>query len=109
MLWLRCRRNREPVDGGGGKQLERSACWPICIGMEDWQSDGGTGAWFLLPPTEEVAESEYCMELGIACGGRSIGDGVGDGVKAVDNGVGWCDSQDGEVVMTEVNSVGDAE
>jgi hypothetical protein len=48
------------------------------------------------------------MELDVACGGGSIGDGVGDGVKAVDNGVGWCDGRDGEVVMTEVNSVGDA-
>ena len=27
----------------------------------------------------------------------------------MDNGVGWCDGQDGEVVMTEVDSVGDAE
>jgi hypothetical protein len=30
-------------------------------------------------------------------------------VKAVDNGVGWCDGRNGEVVMTEVDSVGDAE
>jgi hypothetical protein len=49
------------------------------------------------------------MELGIACGGGSIGNGIGDGIKAVDNGVGWCDCQGGEVVMMEVNSVGDAE
>ncbi len=49
------------------------------------------------------------MELGIACGGGSIGDGVGDGVKAVDNGVGLCDGQNGEVVMIEVDSIGDAE
>ncbi len=43
-------------------------------------------------------------------GGRgSIGDGIGDGIKAVDNGVGWCDSQDGEIVVTEVDCVGDAE
>ncbi len=27
----------------------------------------------------------------------------------MDNGVGWCDGWDGEVVMTEVDSVGDAE
>jgi hypothetical protein len=27
----------------------------------------------------------------------------------VNNGVGWCDSQDGEVVVMEVNCVGDAE
>jgi hypothetical protein len=33
------------------------------------------------------------MELGIACGGGSICDGIGDGVKAVDNSDGWCDSQ----------------
>ncbi len=96
------------MDGGGGKLLERSACWPICGGMTDWQSDGGDNAWF-LPPTEEVTESGYCMELGIACGGESIGDGIGDGAKAVDNGVGLCDGRDGEVVMTEVDSVGDAE
>jgi hypothetical protein len=80
----------------------------MCNGMEDWGSDGGAGAWF-LPPTEEVAESRYCMELGIACGGGSIGDGAGDGIKAVDNGIGWCDSRDGEVVMTEVDSVQDVE
>jgi hypothetical protein len=49
------------------------------------------------------------MELGIACGGGSIGDGIGDGIEAVDNGVGWCDGWDGEVVMTEVDSVGDVE
>jgi hypothetical protein len=108
LLWLRSRRNRGPVDGGGGKLLERSACWPMCGGLADWRSDGSDGAWF-LPPTEEVVESGYCMELGITCGGGSIGDGVGDGVKAVDNGVGWCDSLDDEVVMLEVNSVGDAE
>jgi hypothetical protein len=81
----------------------------MCGGMEEWQSDGSNGAWF-LPPTEEVVESGYCMELGVTCGGGgSIGDGVGDGVKAVDNGVGWCDGQDGEVVMMEVDCVGDAE
>ena len=49
------------------------------------------------------------MELGIAGGGGSIGDGIGDSVKAVDNCVGWCDSRDGEVVLTEVDCVGDAE
>jgi hypothetical protein len=49
------------------------------------------------------------MELAVACGGGSIGDGVGDAVKAVDNGVGWCDSRDGEVVMTEVDRVRDVE
>ncbi len=54
----------------------------------------GAGAWF-LPPTEEVAESGYCMELGITCGGGSIGDGVGDGVEAVDNSDGRCDSWNG--------------
>ena len=27
----------------------------------------------------------------------------------MDNGVGWCDGRNGEVVMTEVDSVGDAE
>ncbi len=46
------------------------------------------------------------MELGIACGGGSIGDGVGDGVKAVGNGVGWCDGWNGKVVMTEVLNIG---
>ncbi len=59
-----------------------------------------------LPPTEEVAESGYCMELGVACGRGSISDDIQDGVEAVDNGVGWCDNWDGEVVMTEVNHVG---
>ncbi len=96
------------MDGGGGRLLERSACWPMCGSMKDFWSDGGAGAWF-LPPTEEVTESGYCVELGIAGGGGSIGDGIGDGVKAVDNGVSWCDSWDGEVVMTEVDSVKDAE
>ncbi len=96
------------MDGGGEKLLERSVCWPMCGGLEDWRSDSGTGAWF-LPPTEEVAESGYCMELGIVCGGGSIGDGVGDGVKAMENGVGWCDGRDVEVVKMEVDRVGDAE
>ena len=49
------------------------------------------------------------MELGVACGGGSIGDGIENGIKAVDNGVGWCDGRDGEVVMTEVDRVGDKE
>jgi hypothetical protein len=108
LLWLWSRRNRGPVDGGEGKLLERSACWPMYGGLVDWRSDGGDGVWF-LPPTEEVTESGYCMELGVPCGGGSIGDGIGDSVKAVDNGVGWCDGWDGEVVMMEVDSVGDAE
>jgi hypothetical protein len=108
LLWLWSRRNRGPVDGGGGKLLERSACWPMSGGLEDWRSDSGDRAWF-LPSTEEVAESGYCMELGVACGRGSIDDGIGDGIKAVDNGVGWCDSGDGEVVMKEVDSVRDAE
>jgi hypothetical protein len=80
----------------------------MCGGLADLRSDSGDDAWFLAP-TEEVAESGYCMELGIACGGGSIGDGIVDGVKAVDNGVGWCDCRHGEVVMVEVDSVGDAE
>jgi hypothetical protein len=96
------------VDGGGGKLLKRSACWPMCGGLADWWSDDGDGPWF-LPLTEKVTENGNCMELGVACGGGSIGDGVGDGIKAVDNGVDWCDGRDGEVVMTEVDSVGDAE
>ncbi len=94
--------------GGGGNLLERSVCWPMCGGMEEWWSDGGKGAG-LLPPTEEVAVSGYCMELGIAGAGGSIGDGIGNDLEAVDNGVGWCDCWDGEVVMTEVDRVGDAE
>ncbi len=88
LLWLGSRRNRGPVDGGGGKLLDRSACWPICGSMEEWGSDGGNGAWF-LPPTGEVAESGYCMELGITCGRGSISDGVGDGIEAADNGDCW--------------------
>ncbi len=44
------------------------------------------------------------------CNGEGIiSDGVGDGFKAVDNGVSWCDSQDSEKLVTEVNCVGDAE
>ncbi len=106
LLWLQSWRNRGHVDGGEGKLLERSACWPMCSGLAKWQSDGGDGVSF-LPPTEKVTESRNFMELG--GGGGSIGDGIGDGVKAVDNGVSWCDGPDGEVVMTEVNSVKDAE
>jgi hypothetical protein len=96
------------MDGGGGKLLERIACWPMCGGLAEWRSDGVDGAWF-LPPTEKVTESRNCMELGITCGGGSIGDGIGDGVKAADNGVGWCDGWDGQVVMTKVDSVRDVE
>jgi hypothetical protein len=96
------------VDGGGEKLMERSACWPMCGGMEERWSDSGNGALF-LPPTEEVAESGYCMELGIASGGGSIGDGIGDGIEAVDNCVSWCDGWDGEVVMMEVDCVRDVE
>jgi hypothetical protein len=96
------------VDGGRGKLLERSACWPMCGGLAELRSDGGDGSWF-LPPTGKVTESGDCMELGITCGGGSIEDGIGDGVKVVDYGVGWCDGRDGEVVMTEVDSVGDME
>jgi hypothetical protein len=89
LLWLRSWRNRGHVDGGWGKLLKRSACWQICGGLAEWQSVGGDSVWF-LPPTEKVTESGNCMELYIACSGGSIGDGIGDGVKAVDNGVGWC-------------------
>jgi hypothetical protein len=80
----------------------------MCGGLAEWRSYGGDGAWF-LPLTEKVTDSGNYMELGITCGGGSIEDGIGDGIKAVDNGVGWCDGWDGEVVMTEVDSVGDAE
>ncbi len=96
------------MDGGRGKLLERSACWPMCDGLVEWQSDGGDGAWF-LPPTEKVTESGNCIDLGVACGGGSIGDSIRDGIKPVDNGVDWCDGRDGEVVMMEVDSVRDAE
>jgi hypothetical protein len=72
--------------------------------MEEWWNEGGNGVLF-LPPTEEAMEGGYCMELGVACGRGSIGDGVGDGIEAVDNGVGWCDGRDGEVVMMKVNHV----
>ncbi len=34
-------RGRGPVDGGGGKLLKRSACWPMCGGLADWWSDDG--------------------------------------------------------------------
>jgi hypothetical protein len=49
------------------------------------------------------------VQLCIACGGEIINDGIRDGVKAVENGVGWCDSPDGKIVVREVNCVGDAE
>ncbi len=49
------------------------------------------------------------MELGVAGGGGSISDGIGDGIEAVENCVDWCDSQDGELVVTETDCVGDAE
>jgi hypothetical protein len=105
------------VDGGSGgfaslshwgeeRLLERSACWPKCGSIEVWQSVSGNAALF-IPPIEEVAESGDCVELGVAGGGGSIGDGVVDGV--IDNCVGWCDGQNGEIVMMEVNCVGDAE
>jgi hypothetical protein len=29
--------------GGSCWMLERSACWPKCGGMEEWQSDSGNG------------------------------------------------------------------
>jgi hypothetical protein len=63
--------------------------------MEVRRSGCGTDAWF-IPPAEAVTESGDCVELGVADGGGSIGDGIGDGIKAVDNGVRWCDSQDGD-------------
>jgi hypothetical protein len=66
--------------------------------MEVSRSGSGNGAWLFLP-TEEVMESGDNIELGVSGGGGSIGDGVGDGVEAMDNGVGWCDSWDGEIVM----------
>ena len=45
----------------------------------------------------------------VAGGGRSVGDGIGDGIQAVDDGVGGCYSWDGEVVVAEVNCVRNAE
>jgi hypothetical protein len=118
-MWQWSRRNRGSVDGGSGgiaslscwggeRLLERSACWPKCGSMEVWQSPSGNDAWF-LPSTEEVTESRDCMEPGIAGGGGSIGDGVGDGIKAVDNCVGWYDGRHGKVVVMEVDCVRDAE
>ncbi len=75
---------------GGERLLERSASWQKCGSIEVWQSGSGNDAWF-LPSTEEVTEIEIAW---------SWADGVGDCVEAVDNCVGWCDSWDGEVVMT---------
>jgi hypothetical protein len=49
------------------------------------------------------------MELDVAGGGGSIGDGIRDSIEVVGNGVGWCDIWDGEVVVMEVNCVGDVE
>jgi hypothetical protein len=107
------------VDGGSGgfaglsrwgeeRLLERNACWPKCGSGEVWQSGVDDWAWF-LPLTEEVAESGDCVELGITVSGGSIVDGIGNGVKAVDNCVGWCDICDSEVVVMEVACVGDVE
>ncbi len=43
-------------------------------------------------------------------GGRgSISDDIGDGIKVVNNGVVWCGSRDGEIVMMEVDCVEDVE
>jgi hypothetical protein len=117
--WKCGRRKRGPVDGGSGGfarlshwgcewLLGWSACWPVCSSKEVWRSGSGNGAW-LFPPTEEVAESGDSVELGVIGGGGSIGDGIGDGIEAVDNGVSWCDSQDGEIVVTEVDCVGGGE
>jgi hypothetical protein len=47
--------------------------------------------------------------LRVAGGGRSVGDCIGDGVQAVDNGVSGCYSWDGDVVVAEVNCVRNAE
>jgi hypothetical protein len=47
--------------------------------------------------------------LRIAGGGRSVGDGIGDGVQVVDNGVGGCDCWDGEVMVTKINCVWNVE
>ncbi len=44
LLWLRSWRNRGHMDGGRGKLLARSACWPMCSGLAELQSDGGDGA-----------------------------------------------------------------
>ena len=49
------------------------------------------------------------MKLCVAGGGRSVGDGIGDGVQAVDDGVSGCYSWDGEVVVAEVNCVRNGE
>jgi hypothetical protein len=88
--------------------LKWSACWQKCSSREVWRSGSGNGVWLLLL-TKEVAESGDCVELGVAGGGESIGDGIGDGIEAVNNRVMWCDSRDGEIVVTGVNCVGDAE
>jgi hypothetical protein len=58
---------------------------------------------------EEISEGGDCMKLRVAGGGRSVGDGIGDGVQAVDDGVGGCYSWDGEVVVAEVNCVRNGE
>jgi hypothetical protein len=73
---------------GWERLLKWSACWPKCGSMEVRSSGSGNGAW-LFPLTEEVMESGDYVELGVAGGGGKIGDGIGDGIEAVDNGVGW--------------------
>ncbi len=61
-----------------------------------------------FPLAEEVSEGGDCMKLRVTGSVRSVGDGIGDGVQAVDDGVGGCCSWDGEVVVAEVNCVRDA-
>jgi hypothetical protein len=73
---------------------------------------GGVTVVLVLGPSHQLkrlrrVDIAWIWASFVACGGGSIGDGIGDGVKAVDNGVGWCDGRDGEVVMTEVDSVQD--
>ncbi len=41
------------MNGGGGKVLERRACWLMCGGMEEWRSDGENGTW-LFPPLKRL-------------------------------------------------------
>jgi hypothetical protein len=92
-----------PVCRVGGEK----GCWVgVLVGqyVAVWRC-GGVAAAMVHGSSHQlkVAKNEDNMELGAAGGGGSIGDGVGDGMEAVDNGVGWCDSQDGEIVVTEVD------
>ncbi len=90
-----------------GKAVEKDVQEAKLLGLGG--EGEGRGCLWCFPLAKEVSEGGDCMKLRVAGGGRSVGDGIGDGVQAVDNGVGRCYGWDGEVVVTKVNCVRDAE